>query len=140
MQPKYSASIRFVLPAPFGPVITVRPSPELHLGAVVAAKVTHRQAHDLHRRTRQTLSLIGMIRYRKRLSSPASISPGRSGLISFSSDVALLDRLQPGAQELGVETDLERLALEGDRHRLQRLADVRRLGRDRQLAGRERQP
>ncbi len=27
VQPKYSASIKFVLPAPFGPVITVRPSP-----------------------------------------------------------------------------------------------------------------
>ena len=39
VQPKYSASSRFVLPAPFGPVTTVRPSPSAASARVVAAEV-----------------------------------------------------------------------------------------------------
>src|SRR5205085_1439989 len=51
--------------------------------------------------------------------------------------VAFLDRLESITQELGVEADLQRLALEGHRQRLPSLADVGRLGRDRELAGGE---
>ena len=74
-----------------------------------------------------------MIRYVK---SPAASSrtPGRSGLISFSVHVVADDRLEPVAEELGVEADLERLAGVGRRHRLLRLADVLGLRRDGQLA------
>src|SRR3954454_24075605 len=49
-------------------------------------------------------------------------------------DVAGVDRLEAVAQEVGVEADLELLAVERDGQRLARLADVRGLGRHRQLA------
>ena len=55
--------------------------------------------------------------------SADSIRPGRSGLMSLSTRSLGVDALEPVAQELRVEADLERLALE--RHR-QRLAAPRR--------------
>ena len=51
-----------------------------------------------------------------------------------------VDRLEPVAQELGVEADLERLGRERRRQRLLRLADVLRPRRHRQLALGEAQP
>ena len=81
-----------------------------------------------------------MIRYRNPDPSAASMRPGRSGLISFSTSSPGLDALQAVSQELGVEADLERFA--GERHgqRLAGLADVGRLGGDRELALTKGQP
>src|SRR4051812_43810702 len=49
-------------------------------------------------------------------------------------DLVRLDRLDPVAQELRVEADLQRLAGERGRHRLASLAEILSLDRDRQLA------
>src|SRR4051812_30452973 len=51
-----------------------------------------------------------------------------------------LHALNAVLEEVGVEADLQRLALERRRHRLLRIADLRSLGRDRELALRESQP
>ena len=91
---------------------------EVELEPRVGAEVPERDPRD-----DQPARRIGMIRYLK--SSPAAwIRPGRSGLISFSGDLVLAHRLEPVAEELGVEADLERLAGVGDRQGLARLADV----------------
>ena len=69
----------------------------------------------------QPASLIGMIRYQK--SSPGPwISPGRSGSIRRRRISSLVGGLDPVAQEVGVEADLERFAVEPDRQRLAGLA------------------
>ena len=82
---------------------------------------------------------IGMIRYEK-FSASERRRPGRSGLISCSAISSVVDRLEPVAQELRLEPDLERLAGERHRQRLLRLADVLGLRRDRHLALREPEP
>ena len=74
-----------------------------------------------------------MIRYQK-LSSGAAISPGRRRLMSLSWTVVGRDSLEPVAQEVRVEADLELLARVLDRERLRGLADVLRLRRDGELA------
>ena len=80
-----------------------------------------------------------MIRYEKFVASELS-TPGRSGLMSRSAISSAVHRLEPVAEELGVEPDLEGVAGERHRQRLLRLADVLRLGGDRQLALGEAQP
>ena len=86
-----------------------------------------------------TFSLIGMIRYLKPLASRGLDQSGTQGADQLQEYVALVDRLEPIAQEVRVESDLQRLPLERDRQRFLRFTDVRRLRRDGQLAGRERQ-
>ena len=80
-----------------------------------------------------------MIRYQK--ASPSALSrPGPERVDQLQLDAVGRDRLEPLAQELRVEPDLERLSGVGDRERLACLADVLALRRDRQLALREPQP
>src|SRR5437764_9733270 len=62
------------------------------------------------------------------------------GADQLEQQVPLLHGLETVAEELGVEADLQWLSLEGDGHRLGRLADVGRLRRYGQLARREGQP
>ena len=67
-----------------------------------------------------------MIRYQK--SSPAPWhQSGPERVDQRRRDLVALGRLDPVAQEVGVEADLERLAVEANRQRLARLADVLRL-------------
>src|SRR3954468_16290545 len=54
---------------------------------------------------------------------------GTKGADELEDQVVGLGALEPLAQELGVEADLDRLALERHRQRLARLADVGRLRR-----------
>ena len=86
----------------------------------------------------QPASRMGMIRYEK-LSSGAAMRPGRSRLMSLRCTVSPADRLEPVPQEVRVEADLELLAGELHRQGLDRLADILRLRRDRELALREAQ-
>jgi hypothetical protein len=60
--------------------------------------------------------------------------PRSQGADQLEADRLVRDRLEPVAEELGVEADLQRLARVGDGKRLPRLPDVLRLGGDRQLA------
>ncbi len=100
----------------------------------VGAKVAERDPGD-----DQPARRIGMIRYLK--SSPAAWSrPGRSGLISFSVISSSTHRLEPVAEELRVEADLERLAGVRRPAALARLADVLRPRRHGQLALGEAEP
>jgi hypothetical protein len=55
-------------------------------------------------------------------------------------DTVVRDRLEPVAEELGIEADLDRLTRVGDRERLMRLTDILCLSRNRQLAVFEAKP
>src|SRR5437868_6467533 len=61
---------------------------------------------------------------------PRLEQPGAQRADELQDEVLGLRALQAVPEELGVEADLEGLALEGDRQRLAGLADVGRLGRD----------
>ena len=120
-----------------GAVLTDRehdPRLQIQLERGVGAIVAERE-----RPNDQPARRIGMIRYEK-LSASERIRPGRSGLISRSAISSAVDRLQPVAQELRVEPDLERLARELHGQRLLRLADVLRLRGDRELSLCEAEP
>ena len=80
-----------------------------------------------------------MIRYRKSSLSPW-INGRAQGLISFKRSLLSDYRLDPVAQELRVEADLQRLAAESHRQRLPGLADVLSLRRDGQLSVGEAEP
>ncbi len=66
-----------------GPVHDGQARPERGLGAGVGAKVAQLDAEHAHAGLRQTLRRIGMIRYTNCPPSGDSITPGRSGLMSF---------------------------------------------------------
>ena len=55
VQPKYRASSRFVLPAPLGPAITVRPGPSATSARRVVAEVPQRDGRDAHGRRPATI-------------------------------------------------------------------------------------
>ena len=71
---------------------------------------------------------------------PPVSRPGPQRRDQLQHDVVARDALDALAQEGRVEADLERLAAEIAGQRLAALADLLGLRRDRQLAGRERQP
>ena len=106
------------MPAPLRPETTVMPGaergrrPARRSGSCAGAGAWTRIDAP------QTLSRIGISRYRKPLPSAAWISPGRSGRDELEQHVARLHALQAVAQEVRVEADLQRLARERHRERL----------------------
>src|SRR5579885_2837434 len=132
------ASRRFVFPTPFGPTASTSPGR------------TARSSRSYDRKLRsETFSTI---------SPTPPFGPGLSARQADRHDeirevavrtlehrgakradelelhVVAFDRLDPVLEELGVEPDLERVAREGHRQRLARLADLLRPRHDRQLA------
>ena len=96
------------MPAPFGSVHDRQARADVELGALIGAKVAQRDALDAHRRSRIEADRHDEVD--ELAPSADSISPGRSGARQLDHDLLRVDALEPVAQELGVEADLERLA------------------------------
>src|SRR4051794_475793 len=88
------------LAGPVAPVDDREPGAEGDVRALVRAEVPHPDAANDH--GPYTFSRIGMIRYRNPESSPASMSPGRSGLISFSTTSSAATDSRPSLRNSGL--------------------------------------
>ena len=97
------------------------------------------EVREEYRGDDQPARRIGMIRYQKS-SSGALQQSGPERVDQAKAELVALGGLDPVAQEVRVEPDLERLALEANRQRLAGLADVLRLRPDGHLALGEAQP
>ena len=106
--PTCSDSSRFVLPTPFGPTASTRPGRRLELEPLVRPEVRERELSttrldgsagqaDRHDEVREVVAL--------------ALDHGRPQRADqLEAHVVAVDRLEPVAQEVGVEADLERLA------------------------------
>ena len=110
------------------------------LRARVAAKVAHLHGQDTRPPRRHTFRRIGMIRYTKSPVVGGFDHAGAQRADQLQHQLLGLDALEPVLEELGVEADLEHLAVEGHRDRLAGLADVGGLGGDGERALAEAQP